>query len=276
MIPREVMDWQMSGAYPLIVEIPGIGGHLEGPHEPHRFHPRRGGNPCIASRAHLDGDGEDSDVMEDREDQATRWKRRSSRMPARKASRILAEARTRSARRIRAEWRAHDRRRKSRRLDADRDARLAAVRQELAASLPLDFMRARLAFIQEAVAEALDGAVRRSLGRPTSTASSAACSRASRPFAWRTASSSHAAGIERRSRRGGSWRQSIPGAVVEAVKELAGEDGRADAGTSASSWRPTDGSSRFRGNPAGAERPPPRGASRGARAGPCWEKTCSR
>ena len=30
MIPREVMDWQMSGAYPLLVEIPGIGGHMEG------------------------------------------------------------------------------------------------------------------------------------------------------------------------------------------------------------------------------------------------------
>jgi V/A-type H+-transporting ATPase subunit F len=30
MIPREVVDWQMSGAYPLLVEIPGIGGHIEG------------------------------------------------------------------------------------------------------------------------------------------------------------------------------------------------------------------------------------------------------
>ncbi len=29
MIPSEVMAWQLSGAYPLIVEIPGIGGHLE-------------------------------------------------------------------------------------------------------------------------------------------------------------------------------------------------------------------------------------------------------
>ncbi len=30
MISREVMDWQMSGAYPLLVEIPGIAGHVEG------------------------------------------------------------------------------------------------------------------------------------------------------------------------------------------------------------------------------------------------------
>ena len=30
LIPREVMDWQMSGAYPLLVEIAGIEGHKEG------------------------------------------------------------------------------------------------------------------------------------------------------------------------------------------------------------------------------------------------------
>jgi vacuolar-type H+-ATPase subunit F/Vma7 len=29
LIPHEVMEWQVSGAYPLIVEIPGIDGHLE-------------------------------------------------------------------------------------------------------------------------------------------------------------------------------------------------------------------------------------------------------
>ena len=30
MIRREVMDWQMSGAYPLLVEIPGLAGHMDG------------------------------------------------------------------------------------------------------------------------------------------------------------------------------------------------------------------------------------------------------
>ena len=30
LIPREVMDWQMGGAYPLVVEIPGMAGHREG------------------------------------------------------------------------------------------------------------------------------------------------------------------------------------------------------------------------------------------------------
>jgi vacuolar-type H+-ATPase subunit F/Vma7 len=29
MLAREVMDWQMNGSYPLIVEIPGIEGHME-------------------------------------------------------------------------------------------------------------------------------------------------------------------------------------------------------------------------------------------------------
>ena len=27
-LAREVMEWQMNGAYPLIVEIPGIDGHM--------------------------------------------------------------------------------------------------------------------------------------------------------------------------------------------------------------------------------------------------------
>jgi V/A-type H+/Na+-transporting ATPase subunit F len=29
LIPHEVMDWQLGGAYPLIVEIPDVGGHVE-------------------------------------------------------------------------------------------------------------------------------------------------------------------------------------------------------------------------------------------------------
>lgn len=29
MIPHEVMDWQLGGAYPLIVEIPDVEGHVE-------------------------------------------------------------------------------------------------------------------------------------------------------------------------------------------------------------------------------------------------------
>jgi vacuolar-type H+-ATPase subunit F/Vma7 len=29
MIAAEVLDWQLSGSYPLVVEIPGIEGHVE-------------------------------------------------------------------------------------------------------------------------------------------------------------------------------------------------------------------------------------------------------
>ncbi len=29
MISDEVMDWQFNGSYPLVVEVPGIDGHLE-------------------------------------------------------------------------------------------------------------------------------------------------------------------------------------------------------------------------------------------------------
>ncbi|MGA2764116.1 MAG: V-type ATP synthase subunit F [Spirochaetia bacterium] len=29
MLTREVMDWQMNGGYPLIVEVPGISGHMK-------------------------------------------------------------------------------------------------------------------------------------------------------------------------------------------------------------------------------------------------------
>jgi vacuolar-type H+-ATPase subunit E/Vma4 len=41
------------------------------------------------------------------------------------------------------------------RLDAARESKIAAIRQELASSLPLDFMRTRLAFIQETITKTL-------------------------------------------------------------------------------------------------------------------------
>ncbi len=71
-----------------------------------------------------------------------------------KAARILAEA-DRECAAIREEW---ERTTEAdiRRLEEERAARVAAVRQELAASLPLDFMRARLTFIQETVDRALE------------------------------------------------------------------------------------------------------------------------
>ena len=70
-----------------------------------------------------------------------------------RASRILAEA-ERECAAIRQEWqrRTED---DIRRIEAERDAKIQAVRQELESSLPLDFMRARLSYIQECVDRAL-------------------------------------------------------------------------------------------------------------------------
>lgn len=70
-----------------------------------------------------------------------------------KASRILAEADRESAAQRR-EW---ERRTEDdvRKIEAEKDSRIQAMRQELAASLPLDFMRARLSYIQDSVDRAL-------------------------------------------------------------------------------------------------------------------------
>jgi len=70
-----------------------------------------------------------------------------------KASRILAEADRESAA-IREEWLRKTEAERGR-LEAERATRIAAVRQELAASLPLDFMRARLSYMQDMVTSAL-------------------------------------------------------------------------------------------------------------------------
>ena len=70
-----------------------------------------------------------------------------------KAKRILQEA-DREAAAVSEEWR-RKAESEGKRLDAERDARIAAIRQELEASLPLDFMRARLTYMQDAVSRGL-------------------------------------------------------------------------------------------------------------------------
>jgi vacuolar-type H+-ATPase subunit E/Vma4 len=71
-----------------------------------------------------------------------------------KASRILQDS-DREAAAISEEWR-RKADAEAARLDAERDGRIAAVRQELEASLPLDFMRARLSFVQDALSRTLE------------------------------------------------------------------------------------------------------------------------
>ncbi len=71
-----------------------------------------------------------------------------------KASRILAES-ERECSALREEWqrRTED---DVRRIETEKDARIQAVRHELESSLPLDTMRARLAYMQEAIDRALN------------------------------------------------------------------------------------------------------------------------
>lgn len=71
-----------------------------------------------------------------------------------KANRILQDS-DREAAAIAGEWR-RKADTEAARMDTEREGRIAAVRRELEASLPLDFMRARLSFIQDALSRALE------------------------------------------------------------------------------------------------------------------------
>jgi vacuolar-type H+-ATPase subunit E/Vma4 len=70
-----------------------------------------------------------------------------------KASHLLAEA-ERECDAIREEWRRRTEA-EIRKMQQNRETRIEAIRSELAASLPLDFMRARLSYMQEALDSAL-------------------------------------------------------------------------------------------------------------------------
>jgi vacuolar-type H+-ATPase subunit E/Vma4 len=155
-----------------------------------------------------------------------------------KARRIL-EAADRECARIRAEWDVKDRQ-EAQRVDAGRDAKIAALRQELSSSLPLDFMRTRLAFIQETITKALaelfdtlpPAELERTLGRVLSRAA----------FAFTGApvvvlSAGMTPEAARRLVQAG-----LPGAAVAEVKPLTGDEA-ADKGVVLQS---ADGSRRFR------------------------------
>jgi len=129
------------------------------------------------------------------------------------------------------------------RLDAIRDGRLTALRQELASSLPLEYLRARLVFIQEAVAGALRGLfeglssadLNRIVGQMLARAADAF--KGSRVAVSFTGMSADAA------RR--IVQESIPGAVVEDVTMLAEEE--AALSGKGVILETLDGSTRYRG-----------------------------
>jgi vacuolar-type H+-ATPase subunit E/Vma4 len=157
-----------------------------------------------------------------------------------KAARIL-EAADKECSGVSAEW---DRRgsEEVRRLEAVRAARIGALRQDLEASLPLDFLRSRLGFFQKSVSAALDGffasldagELGRLIGRQLATASFAFINQ--RLVVW---TSGIAEGEARR-----IVTESIPGAVVQEVRQLPPESA-AEAGTGLV-VETADGSRRFR------------------------------
>jgi vacuolar-type H+-ATPase subunit E/Vma4 len=156
-----------------------------------------------------------------------------------KARRIL-EAAERECARIRAEWDLKDTQ-EAERAEATRDAKIAAIGQELASSLPLDFMRTRLAFIQETITKALKelfddmpaAAFEKLLGKVLSRAT----------FAFKGAPIVVlAAGMSPEAARK-LVQQSIAGAEVAEARPLTGEDA-ADRGVV---LQTVDGSRRFRG-----------------------------
>ena len=159
---------------------------------------------------------------------------------ARGKARRMLEGADRECAKIRTEWDAKDAQ-EAQGADAARDAKIAAIRQELAASLPLDFMRTRLAFIQETITSALKelfeklppAGLEKVLGRVLSRAAFAF---KGGPIVVLTAGMTTDA-----ARR--LVQQSIAGATVAEVRPLTGEDA-ADKGVVLQS---ADGSRRFRG-----------------------------
>jgi hypothetical protein len=157
-----------------------------------------------------------------------------------KAARIL-EAADKECAAVRAEWEKRDAE-EARRLEAARSARIAAMREDLEASLPLDFMRSRLGFFQRSISGALDSLFKSMDDRELGRVIGGQVSRASFAFinqplvVWR-------AGIPEQEARG-IVTTSIPGAVVQEVKQLPSESA-AEAGKGLI-VETSDGSRRFR------------------------------
>ena len=129
------------------------------------------------------------------------------------------------------------------RLDAAAEARVAALRQELATALPLDFMRARLAFIQDAVSKALNDMFEGLTGVELGRIIGRMLSRAAYAFKDAPVVVQYAGMDGEEARR--IVRDSVPGAKVEDVTALSTAD-TAAAGKGII-LQTTDGSRRYRG-----------------------------
>ena len=161
---------------------------------------------------------------------------------ARNKARRVLEAADKECRAIRAEWQS-TLQKEADRLDAARDGRLAALRQELASSLPLEYLRAKLVFIQEAVSGALrdlfGGLSPADLNRIVGQM----LARAADAFTGARVAVSFAGISADAARR--IVQESIPGAIVEDVTALA-EEAAASSGKGVI-LETVDGSRRYRG-----------------------------
>ena len=160
-----------------------------------------------------------------------------------KASRILAEA-ERECAALRQEW---QRRIEEdvRRIEAERDARIRAVRQELESSMPLDAMRARLAYMQEAVDRAL---TEHFAGlKPADLARIIGGMLKRMPPVFRGAKAIASAWGMRAQDVKRCVEENVPGIQVQEVKEMAQASDTAASGDVGIVLETTDGRVRFRG-----------------------------
>jgi len=107
-------------------------------------------------------------------------------------------------------------------LEAKRDERIAALRQELTTTLPLDFMRSRLSFIQDALAKALKDLFVSFSNADCASIISRQLARCASAFAGATVVIWHAGLSADEARK--LVKESLPGATIGEVKPLAAEE----------------------------------------------------
>ncbi len=157
-----------------------------------------------------------------------------------KAKRILGAA-DKECETVRAEWARRDAE-EVRRLDAVQEARMAGMRHDLEASLPLDFMRARLSFFQKAVSAALEGLFKALDGQEMGRVIGGQIARASFAFAGQELVVWRAGLSEEEARR--IVTAGVPEAAVREVRQLPPEQA-AETGTGIV-VETADGSRKFR------------------------------
>ena len=140
---------------------------------------------------------------------------------AKNKARRLLEAADKECSAVRVEWQQHAAGGDASGSNSVRDGRVAALRQELASSLPLEYLRAKLVFIQDAVAGALRDLFEGLSGADLDRIVGQMLARAADAFKGARVAVSFAGMSADAARR--VVQQSIPGAIVDGVTMLADE-----------------------------------------------------